>query len=432
MSPEWVGIIGILIMLFFLAAGMWVGLAMGVVGFIGVVYIRSMKEALMMAGGIPYQNIAFYPISVLPLFVLMGLIVSKANIGEDLYHSVYKFVGHMRGGLASATVFACAFISAITGMTTTGILVMSKVSMPEMKKYGYDDSLAAGSIASSATMGILIPPSISFVMYGILTEQPIGKLFIAGIIPGILQAVFYMAIIYFMCLFNPDMGPPGPKTNLKEKIVSLKKIWPMVLLFLSVIGGIYGGIFTPTEAGAIGAFGSIVIAVIMGRLSIKEFIDSLRQTTVLTGMSLLMLVGTFMFMYFMAVSRLPFAVGEWVVGLNLPRIIIMIAIIIMYIVLGGPLPELPLVMLSIPIIFPVVLLLGFDPIWFGVIIVRMLEMGSISPPVGQNIFIMSGVTGVPMKTIYRGVMPFIYADILHVALLVAFPALSLFLPNLMP
>lgn len=431
MSPEFVGLIGIIVMLLLLTTGMWIGLSMGIVGFLGVLYIRGLDQAFLMVGSLPYQNVAFYTISVVPMFVLMGLIVSQTGIGTDLYYTAHKLVGQYRGGLASATVFACAILAAITGNGYAGIIVMSKVALPEMKKYGYDEALATGTLISSATMGILIPPSVAFVMYGILTEQPIGTLFIAGIIPGILQAGFYLAIIYIICRLNPDKGPAGPKTGFLEKIISLKNTWAIVVLFLAVIGGIYGGIFTPTEAGAVGAFGAIVIAFIMGRLSRKAFLNSLKETAIMTGMIMLMLIGTFLFMHFMAVSRLPFAVGDWVIGLGVPNIVVIIAIIIMYIVLGGPLPELPLVMLTIPILYPVIERLGFSPIWFGVIIVRMLEIGSISPPVGQNIFVMSGISGVNIWTIFRGVVPFIIADILNVTLLVAFPILSLFMPAMM-
>jgi C4-dicarboxylate transporter DctM subunit len=431
MSPEIIGLIGVLVMLFFLGTGMWIGLAMGIVGFLGVLSIRGLEPALNMAGAIPYENIAFYTLSVMPMFVLMGLIISQTGIGSDLYYSAHRCIGQLRGGLASATVIACAFLSAISGTAWTGIIVFSKTAMPEMRKYGYDDGLSTATISCSASMDILIPPSIAFVMYGILTEQSIGKLYIAGIIPGVLQALFYMATIYVVCRLNPKMGPAGPKTSLREKVLSLKNAWATVTLFLVIIGGIYMGVFTPTEAGAVGAFGAIVIAALSRQLTMKRLVNSFLETSVMTGMILLMLIGTFMFMHFMALSRLPFAVSDWVVGLHVPPMIVMIAIIIMYLVLGGPLPELPLVMLTIPIIYPLVVAMGFDPIWYGVIIVRMLAIGSISPPVGQNIFLISGLSGVPLSTVYRGVVPFLIADVINVALLVAFPSLSLYLVRMM-
>jgi tripartite ATP-independent transporter DctM subunit len=300
-----------------------------------------------------------------------------------------------------------------------------------MRKYGYNDGLSTATISCSASMDILIPPSIAFVMYGILTEQSIGKLYIAGIIPGVIQALFYMGAIYIVCRMNPKMGPAGLKTSFKEKIFSLKNAWATIVLFIIVIGGIYLGVFTPTEAGAVGAFGSIMIAAISRQLTVKRLVNSFKETVVMTGMILLMLVGTFMFMHFMALSRLPFAMSDWIVGLHVPPIVVMIAIILMYLVLGGPLPELPLVMLTIPIIYPLVIALGFNPIWYGVIIVRMIAIGSISPPVGNNIFLISGLSGVPLSTVYRGVVPFLIADVIHVALLLAFPELSLFLVRMM-
>lgn len=431
MSPEIIGLIGILVMLALLGTGMWIGLAMGIASFIGIIWIRGMDQALVMIGSISYQNVAFYAMSVVPMFVLMGQVVGESGLGDDMYYSAHRLIGHIRGGLASASVLACAMIAAITGGTTTGILVMSKVALPQMKKYHYDDALAAGGISAAATMGVLIPPSIAFVMYGIVTEQSIGKLFMAGIIPGILQAVFYVATIYIMCRIKPDLGPAGEKTSFREKIASLKFTWPMLTLFLLVIGGIYGGIFTPTEAGAIGAFGSIIIAMLMRRLTRRSLFESFRGTAVITGMIMLMIIGTFMFMQFMAVSKLPQALGIWIADLSLPNWMVLTAMVVIYFVLGGPLPELPLVMLTVPIFYPVIDNMGISPIWFGVIIVRMLEIGSISPPVGQNIFIMNAVSSIPITKIYRGLIPFLAADALHVILLIAIPGLSLYLPNMM-
>jgi C4-dicarboxylate transporter DctM subunit len=431
MSPEIIGVIGTLVMLALLGTGMWIGIAMGIVSFVGIALVMGIDKALLMAGNITYQNIAFYPISVVPMFVLMGILVAETNIGDELYKAAYAFIGHIRGGLASASVLACAMIAAITGGTNTGILVMGKVALPQMRKYGYDDALSSGSIASAATMGILIPPSIAFVMYGIVVQQNIGQLFMAGVIPGILQAVFYLIVTYIVCRIKPGLGPAGPKTPMKERIYSLKYIWPMMTLFVLVIGGIYGGIFTPTEAGAVGAFGAIVIGLVMKRLGKDNMISSLKQTAIMTGMIWLMLIGTFMFIQFMAVSQLPQFLGTWITGMGVPDWVVILAIIILYLVLGGPLPELPLIMLTIPILYPVIVQMGLSPIWFGVIIVRMLEIGSISPPVGGNIFIMNAVTGIPITTIYRGVWPYIYADVVHVALLVAFPAISLWLPGMM-
>jgi C4-dicarboxylate transporter DctM subunit len=368
---------------------------------------------------------------VMPMFILMGMVVSETGIGADLYYAAHKWMGQLQGGLASATVGACALFAAITGSSTSGVVVMAKVALPEMRKHKYDERLSAGTIAAGSTIGILIPPSIGFILYGILTEQSVGKLFMAGIIPGVLEAVFYIATIYLLCRFNPRMGPPGPRASFREKIVSLKNIWAMVALFLLVMGGIYGGVFTPTEAGAAGAFGAIIITIVMRRFNRKGFLKTLLETGLMTVMILLIMAGVSIFTKFMAASELPFMLGNIVAGLDVPDIVIIVAIVLMYIILGCFLPAIMAIILTIPVIYPVVLAMGFDPIWFGVILVRMVEIGSITPPVGMNVFILSGVSGVPLGTIFRGIIPFVVADFAHLALLIAVPALSLFLPSMM-
>ncbi|MFC1946194.1 TRAP transporter large permease [Chloroflexota bacterium] len=431
MSAEVIGIIGIVCLLVLLAARMWIGLVMIVVGFVGIFFIKGLDHALLESRIVIWNNIAFYPMTVIPLFILMGFVTSETGIGKDLYNTVYKWLGHLRGGLAIATTGACAMLGAITGSSMSGILIMSKVALPEMRKYGYDEKLSAACIAAGSTMGILIPPSMVFILYGIMTELSIGKLFMAGLIPGILEAVFYMVTIYTMCRINPKLGPPGPKTGFKEKIVSLKGTWAMLTLFLIVMGGIYAGVFTPTEAGGVGAFGAILITTISRKLSRRGLVNALREATITTGMVLPMLVGVYFFMHFMAVSKLPFLLGELVTTMQVPTIVIIIAIVVIYIVLGCFLPAIPSVLLTIPILYPVILAAGLDPIWFGVIIVRMVEIGSITPPMGINVFVLCGITGIPIGTLYRGIIPFVLADFAHVALLIAVPAISLWLPSMM-
>jgi len=431
MSPEFVGLIGILLLLALMAARMWIALAMGIIGFLGILYIQGLEQALHVAGSAPFVFIYKYSFAVMPMFILMGNVVSETGIATDLYYAAHKWLGQLRGGLAMATTGACGLFAAITGISMSGVIVMSKVALPEMRKYGYDDRLATGTIAAGSTLGILIPPSIGFILYGILTEQPIGKLFMAGIIPGVLEAIFYIVTIFILCRFNPGMGPPGPRTSFKEKIVSLKNIWAMVVLFLLVMGGIYGGIFTPTEAGAVGAFGAIVIAAISRRFTLKGFRRSLLETGLLTVMILLILAGVSIFQKFMAVSQLPFMLGDLVTGLEVPDIVIIMAIVAMYIILGCFLPAIMAIILTIPVIYPVVLAMGFNPIWFGVIMVRMVEIGVITPPMGMDVFVLSGVSGVPLGTIFRGIIPFLVAAFFFVALIIAVPALSLFLPSMM-
>jgi len=431
MSPELVGVIGVVLLLVLMAARVWIGLAMAIVGFLGIVYIQGFAQAFMVIGRMPYQFTTNYAFTVMPMFILMGMVASQTGIATDLYYAAHKWVGQVRGGLAMATTAACALFSALVGSTTAGVMVFGKVAIPEMKKYGYDDALSTGTLAASSTMGILIPPSIGFIIYGLLTQQSVGKLFMAGIIPGVIQAAVYILLIYTMCRINPRLGPAGPRTSFKEKIFSLRYIWAMVVLFLLVMGGIYMGIFTPTEAGAVGAFGAIVIAIISRRFTSKGFLSSLLDTGLMTAMIMFILAGASIFMKFMAVSNLPFWLSEVVTGAGLPPLGVLIAITVMLIILGTALPALLTIILTVPILYPVVLALGFDPIWFGVICVVVVEMGEISPPEGMSMFILSSVSGVPIGTIFRGVLPFFASDFARLALLIAFPQIALFLPSLM-
>jgi len=431
MSPELLGLLGIVVLIILLFCRMWIGFAMAFVGLIGLIFLYGFDKGVIPLATIPFNRVSFYPISALPLFVLMGVVVGAAGLSGDLYHSAYKWLGRLPGGLAISTVFAAGGFAAITGSSTATAVTMGKVALPEMAKYKYDPKLAAGTVAAGGTLGILIPPSLGFILYAILTEQSVGRLFMAGIIPGILEMLFYTALILIMCLINPNMGPRGPKVAFKEKISSLKNIWPVMLLFLLVIGGIYGGIFTPTEAGAIGAFGAMVIVLAMRRLNFRGIFNTTMEAVEITGMILLLMVGAFIFANFLAVSKLPFVLADLVISVSVHPYIVLTAIIILYIILGMFLDIFSSILLTIPILYPVVIAMGFDPIWFGVIMVRIMEIGLITPPIGMNVFVMSSVTDIPLGTIFRGIIPFVFADFLHVALLVAVPQISLFLPNTM-
>jgi C4-dicarboxylate transporter DctM subunit len=432
MSPELVGLFGIIVLVILLFSGMWISLAMAIVGFGGCVYLSSIGKAFITLGTVPYVNIAIYPISCVPLFILMGVVVANTGVSGDLYNTAYKWIGQLRGGLAMASVVACGAFAAISGSSSAGAATMGKVALPEMKRYRYDPKLATGCIAAGGTVGILIPPSLGFILYGILTEQSVGHLFMAGIIPGVLEVVFYVATIYILCQFNPRMGPPGPKTSFKDKIVSLKNTWHMVILFLLVLGGIYAGIFTPTEAGAVGAFGAIVITAASRRLTLRNSLDSALEAGLTTAMVLFLLIGAYVFMRFLALSKLPFLLAESIGQLPASPIVILLFVIIFYIIIGMFLDIFSSIILTIPIIYPMIIALGFDPIWYGVIMVRVMEVGLITPPVGLNVFVLAGVADdVPLGAIFRGVLPFVVADILHIALLVAVPALSLFIPSRM-
>lgn len=432
MSAELVGLTGVVIvvvlLLFF---RMWIGLAMALVGFLGILYLQGFKQAFGVVGIVPYETVAYYPMAALPLFVLMGVIVGNTSMGEDLYDAAYKWIGMLRGGLASATVLACAVFAAITGSSATGTVLMGKVALPQMRRYKYDDAIASGCIASAGTMGILIPPSMGLILYGLLTEQSVGKLFIAGFFPGLLLTILLILAITITIAFRPEAGPAGPKTTFKEKVASLKRTWHVVLLFLLVLGGIYGGIFTPTEAGAIGAFGAFVIAAITGQLTRKIFVDILNEAGWTSAMIFLIIIGAFIFMKFLGISKLPFALVEIIEQLQVSKYVIFAGIILLYIILGMFLEVYSAVTFTIPIIYPVIVALGFDPIWFGVIFVLVIEMGLITPPVGMNAFILGGMTGIPLHTIFRGIVPFLLAMLVCIFLLTIFPEIALFLTRTM-
>jgi C4-dicarboxylate transporter DctM subunit len=431
MSPELVGIIGIVVLVVLLIARMWIGLAMAMVGFLGLVYLKGFDSAFGALGTVPYKYISIYPISAIPLFIFMAIVIANTGISTSLFNTAHKWLGQLRGGLAMASVLACGGLAAIMGDSVAEVVTMSKVAVPEMRKHKYDSQLASGCVAAGGTLGILIPPSLGFILYGILTEQSIGMLFMAGILPGILLTLLFMVTITMITARRPSAGPPGPKTSVKEKIVSLKGTWHMLLLFVLIMGGIYAGIFTPTEAGAVGAFGALVISAASRRLTLKRFFDSLLEATKITVMIMLLIVGAFILMKFLAISKLPFMLAGTISGLQLPPYAIFAGIIILYILLGMFLDVFAAVVLTIPVIYPLVVAMGFDPIWFGVVIVLILEMGLITPPVGLNVYALAGVTDIPLHTIFRGVLPFVVAMIICVFLLLVFPQIALFIPSKM-
>jgi C4-dicarboxylate transporter DctM subunit len=431
MSPELLGITGIAVLVVLLIARMWIGLAMAVVGFLGLVYLKGFDSAFGVLGTVPYKYISIYPISAIPLFIFMAIVIANTGISTSLFNTAHKWLGQLRGGLAMASVLACGGLAAIMGDSVAEVVTMSKVAVPEMRKHKYDSQLASGCVAAGGTLGILIPPSLGFILYGILTEQSIGMLFMAGILPGILLTLLFMVTIAIITARRPSAGPPGPQTSIKEKIVSLKGTWHMLLLFILIMGGIYAGIFTPTEAGAVGAFGALVISAASGRLTLKRFLDSLLEATKITAMIMLLIVGAFILMKFLAISKLPFMLAGTISGLQLPTYAIFGGIIVLYILLGMFLDVFAAVVLTIPVIYPLVVAMGFDPIWFGVVIVLILEMGLITPPVGLNVYALAGVTGIPLHTIFRGVLPFVVAMIICVIIIAVFPQIALFIPSKM-
>ena len=430
-GPTFGGIcVAIMFILLFLR--MHIGFVLFIIAFLGLSYMTSITAANKLISMTPYNIGTTYIYSVMPLFIFMGLFASSSGIARSLYETSYKWLGHRRGGLAMATVGACAGFAAICGDSMATAVTMGSVALPEMKKYNYHNRLATGCVAAGGSVGILIPPSAAFIIYGLLTDQSIGKLFIAGILPGILLTSIFIITISILCRRNPTYGPSGPVVPLIEKIKSLKGTWAAGALFLFVMGGIYRGVFTPTEAGALGSFGVLVIVLTTKKFRWKNLYKALSESLGITGMIFIMFIGAIAFTRFFSITRLPTMLAEFIGGLDLPRLVIMICILVLYIILGCVMNVLPVIILTLPVIFPTVMVLGYDPIWFGVIMVLIVQIGVITPPIGMNVFAISGVAkGVPLSTIFRGIMPFWIAMIIAIAILIAFPQIALFLPNLL-
>jgi tripartite ATP-independent transporter DctM subunit len=432
MSVTTIGIIGVIVLVIFLFSRMPVGFVMGFLGFVGFSYVVNLEAALSLIARDVFEVFSSYDLTVVPLFVLMGQIAFHSGISRRLYDSAYVLVGSRKGGLAMATVAACAGFSAISGSTNATAATMATVTLPEMKRYKYDMSLATGTVAAAGSLGILIPPSVIFIVYGILTEQSIGKLFLAGIFPGILLSSLFMLTIYLRVRRNPSLAPAGPKTPLREKIRSFSGVLETLLIFGMVMGGIFFGIFTPTEAASAGAFLTILLALIRKQLTWQGFVQSLADTTRISCMVMVIVTGAVIFGHFMAVTRVPYDLASWVGSLPLPKQAIMMVVVLVYLFGGCFMDALAMIMLTIPIFFPVSEALGFDPIWFGVVIVLISEMGVITPPVGVNVYVVYGVAkDVPLEVIFKGVLPMVLALLVCNIILLFFPQIALFLPSLM-
>jgi C4-dicarboxylate transporter, DctM subunit len=432
MDPIAAGICGLVLMFALLLLRMNIGFAMCLAGFAGFVYLTSFSAGLSMIGMVTYKTGASYTLTVIPLFILMGQFASTSHLGYDLYQAVYRWIGFLPGGLAMATVLACACFAAISGSSLATAAIMGMVALPEMKRFNYDDALATGCVAAGGTLGILIPPSTIMVLYGILTEQPIGTLFIAGIVPGILLTLIFLITISILTKRNPLLAPAGPSFPRREKYLALKNTWGVVALFGMVIGGLYTGWFSPTEAAGTGAFGAFLLTAFKGRLNKNDFLKALRETALTTAMVFTILIGANILGYFMTVSRIPEALSGWIAALGLNRYVVMSILCLIYIVLGCLMEGMAIMVLTLPVVFPLVVQMGFDPIWFGVLITLLIEMGLITPPVGVNVFVISGVAkNVPMYTIFRGAVPFFLAMVICMVILIAFPQIALFLPATM-
>jgi len=423
------GLLGFAAMFVLMALRVPIAVAMGLVGLVGFALMRSWPAAFSSAAG-EFTDIGAYTLSVVPLFVLMGNFVTRAGMSRDLYQAAYAFIGHRRGGLSLSTIAACAGFGAICGSSLATTATMARVAMPEMQRFNYSPAFAAGSVCAGATLGILIPPSVILVIYGIMTEQSIGALFAAGVIPGLVAMGFYMLAAVWVTRRHPEYGPPGDKATWAQRRAALRSIWGVALLFALVMGGMYGGLFTPTEAAGVGAMGGFIFAWARGALTWAGLRDVLVESARTSAMLFIIVIGASLFANFLNFTDMPNALKAFVSGFGLHPIVVIVAICLVYVVLGTAMESLSMMLLTVPIFFPLVTSLGFDPIWFGILVVCVIEISLITPPVGMNIFVLSSVMPqVPTTTIWRGVMPFVAADIVRMGVLIAFPALTLFLPK---
>ncbi|MBR9762853.1 MAG: TRAP transporter large permease [Rhodobacteraceae bacterium] len=432
MSGEMIGLVGMLILLALLVLRIPVALAMFAVGFVGIWALRDLNSAMSLLASESFTLASSAELVVVPLFILMGNVASVTGMSARLYDAAYAVIGRLRGGLASATVLGCAGFAALSGSSVASALTMGKVSLDQMDRFNYDNRLSTGVVAAGGTLGILIPPSTGFVIYAILTQQSIGRLFLAGVLPGLLLLAMFIATISILCWIWPKFGPEGPKTTLSEKAQAMVGALPVLGVVILTIGGIYTGIFSPTEASAVGAGLVVIIGLLQRKLTLLRFWEAAKDSVVTTATVMLILIAAHLINPFLALTHIPSLVGEFLAGLDVGPVVILALILLTYLILGCFLEGFAMLVLTMPIYFPVITQLGMDPIWFGVLVVLTLEMGLISPPVGVNVFIVKSVArDVPLGRIFAGVTPFWLAMLLTLVLLVAFPQISLILPNTM-
>jgi tripartite ATP-independent transporter DctM subunit len=431
MNEVAIGIIGLGVVLLMFLTGIELGFAMALVGFVGFSIIVSTKAALNLLAKDVFDVFASYGFTVIPLFVLMGQVAFNAGIAKRLYNAAYRFIGHIPGGMAMATVAGATAFKAICGSSPATAATFASVAVPEMDRYNYDKKLSAGIVATVGTLGILIPPSVTLIVFGIITEQSIGKLFLAGIVPGLIIAFFFICIIYGWCRINPALGPRGARSTWKERFASLPEVFWVVVIFLLVVGGLMKGFFTPTEAGSVGTFAVLLLSVVKRDINFKGFIKSVAESLRTACMVLVLIAGSTILGHFLAVTKIPMIASDWVISLPLNRYVVMIIISLIYQMGGSFIDDLAFMILATPIFYPAIIKLGFDPIWFGMIICITVMIGVVIPPVAINVFVVKNITKVPFGVIYKGVYPFLLGLIVCGALLFLFPQLATFLPSVL-
>ncbi len=430
MSLFLIGILVIVLLFVLFLSGLEIGIAMGLAGFIGFAVVVGTAPALSLIAKDVYSVFSSYGFTVIPLFVLMGQVGSSGGVARNLYDATYKFLGHIPGGLALGTVAAATAFKAICGSAPATAATFATIAVPEMDRYNYDRKLSCGTVATVGTLGIIIPPSVVLIIYGILTETSIGKLFLAGIVPGLLVAVSFMITILGWCAYNPSLGPKGEKSTWKQRIASLPPILWVLIIFVVVVGGLMQGFFTPTEAGSVGTFAVLLLTIFQKEMSLQGYIKAVAGTLRIACMVLTLIAGATILGHFFAVTRTPYVVAEWLTHLNVDRSLIILLIVAVYLIGGSFVEHLAFLILATPIFLPVVLKLGYDPVWFGVIVGVVTMIGVILPPLGINVFVVSGVTGEPAARVYRGSYPYIIGLSVCLLILLYFPGISLWLPNL--
>ena len=431
MSEVTIGIIGLAVVLLMFLTGIELGFAMALIGFVGFSIIVSMKAALNLLAKDVFDVFASYGFTVIPLFVLMGQVAFNAGIAKRLYHSAYRFIGHIPGGMAMATVAGATAFKAICGSSPATAATFASVAVPEMDRYNYDKKLSTGIVATVGTLGILIPPSVTLIVFGIITEQSIGKLFLAGLIPGLIIAFFFICIIYVWCRINPALGPRGEKSTWKQRIASLPEVLWVVLIFVLVVGGLMQGFFTPTEAGSIGTFAVLLLSAIKRDINFKGYLKSVAESLRTACMVLMLIAGSTILGHFLAVTRIPMIAADWIIGLPIHKDLVMVLIGLIYLLGGSFIDDLAFMVLATPIFYPAIIKLGFDPIWFGMIIAITVMVGVVIPPVAINVFVVRNITKVPFGVIYKGVYPFLISLVVCAALLFLFPQLATYLPSVL-
>lgn len=431
MSPELIGILGIILLLVLIFFQVPVGLALFFIGFLGVSILADVNTGLAQLGSSAFGTANSYNLSVIPLFILMGMFMSSTGLGKDLFVAVDKWMGHLRGGLAIATVGAASIFSAISGSSNATTATLARICIPEMDKYNYRTNFSTAAVAAGGTLGVLIPPSVLLIIYGALTSESIGPLLIGGLIPGILLTLCFMIMINIQVRKNPELAPKQASApNIKEKLASLKSVWPFLVIFAISIGGIYFGVFTPSEAGGVGAFGAFLVTFITRRLTFKRLIESLDETIRLSVMIFIILIGASLFGKFLALSQIPMYLTTTVASLDVSPYLILALILITYLFLGMFLEGIAIMVLTLPIVYPLIIQLGFDGLWFGIIMIMLINIGVLTPPLGLSVYIISGVVrDIPIEQIFKGVIPAIITMIIFTIILIIFPEIVTFLPS---